>query len=41
MKYVLVLLSMGAYAYVSNQDFKDQSRVQEYAQVQSSEGLSR
>jgi hypothetical protein len=39
MKYILLLISMGAYAYVSTQDFKDQSRSQEYEQVQSIQSL--
>lgn len=39
-KYILVLLSMGAYAYVSNQTFEDELRAKESVQVQQTENLS-
>ena len=38
-KYILVLLSMGAYAYVSNQTFEDELRAKESVQVQQTESL--
>ena len=38
-KYLFVLFSIGAYGYVSNQDFKDQSRAEAYAQVQQTQSL--
>ena len=40
MKYILVLLSMGAYSYVSNQDYQDQSRAETYAQIQQTQSVS-
>lgn len=39
MKYILIPFVIGAYIYVSNQDFKDQSRIEEYGQVQSIQSL--
>jgi hypothetical protein len=39
-KYILILVTLGAYGYVSDQDYQDQSRSKEYGQVQSIENLS-
>ena len=39
-KYLFVLLSMGAYAYVSNQTIEDELRAKESVQVQQTQNLS-